>query len=89
MANSWCLNICVRDQSGRPIDMAAVSISSSPVAIPDIAALTGPDGQVSFSVPCPGEFGVAVNAEGYPVLVAQLSAASDRTISEVTLGESS
>ena len=45
MTDIWSLSIRVVDSGGRPIDMAAVSISSGPVPVPDIAALTDPDGQ--------------------------------------------
>ncbi|QDV41014.1 hypothetical protein Enr13x_08520 [Stieleria neptunia] len=38
-----------------PVDMAAVSIGSSPVADPEIAARTDPDGRVDLSLPSAGE----------------------------------
>ena len=69
MSDASSLNIRFLDQSARPVQMAAVTITTSPVPVPDIGALTGPDGQVSIGVPCAGDFGVTVNAEGSPVVV--------------------
>ena len=51
MSIDWSLNLRILDPSGNPVDMAAVAITSSPVPLPDIAALSGPDGRVSMSVP--------------------------------------
>lgn len=86
MPDAWSLNIRVVDQSANPIEMAVVSIRSSSVPMPDIAAMTGPDGQAAISVPSEGEYGVMVNAEGFPAVQKQIAAVNDSSISDVLLG---
>jgi hypothetical protein len=49
----------VQDQAG-PVADAAVSFAAGPVDLPDIAAVTGPDGTFVLSAPVPGEYEVAV-----------------------------
>ena len=65
--------------------MAAVSIVSGPAPVPDIAALTGPDGHASISVPCDGEYGVVVNAEDYAVVVNKVRAVRGKATCDVML----
>ena len=67
--------------------MAAIAVMSSPVPLPDIAALTGPNGQVSISVPCAGEYRVLVNAAGFSVVAARIGAVSDDAIFQLFLNE--
>lgn len=86
MPDAWSLNVRVVDQSASPVEMAAVSITSSSVPVPDIAAMTGPDGQAAISVPSQGEYGVMVNAEGFPAVQKQIAAVNDSSISDVLLG---
>ena len=85
MAVAWSLNICVQDGAGRPIDSAVVTISESPVPVPDIAALTGLDGRVSLNVPREGIYEITVITEGLPVTVAQLEAAVNGAESNVLM----
>jgi uncharacterized protein (DUF697 family) len=87
MSYDWSLNLRILDPSGNPVEMAAVAITSSPVPLPDIAALTGPDGQVSMSVPCEGVYGVMVNAEGYAVVVDRIGAVEGEAIRDVSLNQ--
>jgi Carboxypeptidase regulatory-like domain len=54
----------VRDAGGDPIEGARVYFASGPVPLPDIAALTGPDGSFSLSAPTPGTYEVECAAEG-------------------------
>jgi hypothetical protein len=57
------INGAVTDPSGHPVVGATVLIASSPVPVPDIAALTGEDGTFSIAVPAPGEFRLVVRSQ--------------------------
>lgn len=81
MGGRWSLNLCVFDPSGHPVDMAAISISGGPAALPDIAALTHTDGTASLDVPVTGAYDVTVRAAAFEVRVVRVGAVttSDRT----------
>ena len=55
----------VVDQDGQPIIGASVLISAIPVAVPDIAQLTGPDGGFAMTAPVAGRYRVSVYAAGH------------------------
>ncbi|HEY5981236.1 MAG TPA: carboxypeptidase-like regulatory domain-containing protein [Microlunatus sp.] len=57
------INGAVTDLYGRPVVGAAVLIASSPIPVPDIAALTGADGLFSIAVPVPGAYRLIVRSE--------------------------
>ena len=57
------INGTVTDPSGRPVVGATVLIASSPIPVPDIAALTGADGAFSIAVPAPGAYRLVVRSE--------------------------
>jgi hypothetical protein len=57
----------VTDDDGRPVADAAVSIEAAPVAVPDIAALTGADGSFSLPAPVTGRYTVTVVAPGFRI----------------------
>ncbi len=44
--------------TGRPVDGARVGVSAGPAPVPDIAALTDPDGGFALGVPVPGTYEV-------------------------------
>ena len=46
----------VIDHTGRPVANARVALAAAPTDMPDIAALTGEDGQFSFGVPVAGRY---------------------------------
>jgi hypothetical protein len=46
----------VRDRTGAPVAEAVVSLAAGPVPLPDIAALTGPDGSFRVTAPMPGAY---------------------------------
>lgn len=48
----------VTDAADRPVAGARVALAAGPVALPDIAALTGDDGSFSFGLPQPGRYEV-------------------------------
>jgi len=53
----------VVDPAGRPVAGATVAVVDAPVAVPDIAAITGDDGSFSFGVPAAGSYRVAAYGE--------------------------
>ena len=55
----------VRDPDGNPVGGARIVYASAPVAMPDIAALTGSDGGFVLSAPAPGLYVLGCYAEGY------------------------
>jgi len=57
------INGTVTDQAGYPVVGATVLIASSPVPVPDIAALTGDDGTFSIAVPARGAYRLVVRSE--------------------------
>jgi len=54
----------VVDQSGAPVAGARVMVSASPVPLPDIAQITGPDGGFALAAPAPGRYSIVVHAAG-------------------------
>jgi hypothetical protein len=57
----------VVDRDGQPIAGASVLFSASPVAVPDIAQLTGSDGSFAMAAPAVGRYRVSVRASGHAV----------------------
>ncbi|MCP3139790.1 carboxypeptidase-like regulatory domain-containing protein [Pyxidicoccus xibeiensis] len=51
---------------GRGVAGASVYFVHAPVALPDIAQRTGPDGRFSLGVPVAGRYRIGVNAPGWP-----------------------
>ena len=49
---------------GKGIAGAAVSVMAAPVAMPDIAQLTGPDGAFDIEAPAPGTYTIGASAPG-------------------------
>jgi hypothetical protein len=52
----------VVDQQGAPVPAATVFIAGGPVAVPDIAMLTGADGSFVINAPVPGAYRLGVRA---------------------------
>lgn len=74
------INGTVTDPSGRPVVGATVLIASSPIPVPDIAALTGADGAFSIAVPAPGAYRLVVRSEVDLVEVAVDVAAAEARV---------
>jgi Carboxypeptidase regulatory-like domain len=55
----------ISDEEGRALAEVAVAFLSAPVAVPDIAALTGPDGRFAVTAPVPGTYTLIATADGY------------------------
>jgi hypothetical protein len=54
----------VQDPSGRPVALARVYVVSAPVALPDLAMLTGADGTFRLAAPAEGRYQIGVSADG-------------------------
>jgi len=46
----------VLDAKGVPVEHARVAFADAPVAVPDIAILTGADGRFALGAPAPGRY---------------------------------
>lgn len=55
----------VCDAQGRPLAGVAVSFSSAPVSLPEIAMLTDVGGAFRTSVPAAGSYGLTFNLNGF------------------------
>jgi Carboxypeptidase regulatory-like domain len=55
----------VSDEEGRAMAEVTVTFLSAPVAVPDIAALTGPDGRFAVTAPASGSYTLVATTEGY------------------------
>ena len=55
----------VVDRDGQPIAGASVLFSASPVAVSDIAQLTGSDGGFAMAASAVGRYSVSVHATGH------------------------
>jgi hypothetical protein len=54
----------VVEPDGAPVAGARVLITASPVPVPDIAQVTGPDGRFATTAPAPGAYRIAAYATG-------------------------
>lgn len=68
----------VLNEDGQPVSDASVMFAESPVAVPDIAALTNDQGRFSLSAPAPGHYVVLVVAEGFAEKRAETEIAGGR-----------
>ena len=64
-ATSHLISGRVRDVAGNAVPWARIYFTKSPVALPDIAMLTGADGAFTLSVPAEGSYEVECAAEGF------------------------
>ena len=55
----------VRDDTGAPVERVRVYFTHAPVAVPDVAAVTGADGRFALAAPAPGRYSLECSAEGY------------------------
>ncbi len=71
----------VRGRDGRPVDSAVVWFLSAPVDVPDIAAVTGDDGNFVVSAPSPGHYRLGVRADGHSLREVPLEVDDDVDLS--------
>jgi hypothetical protein len=55
----------VRDEAAAPVKDVRVYFTHAPVAIPDVAALTGADGKFMLGAPVDGSYTIECAAEGF------------------------
>ena len=86
MSHQKLVRVIVQEQDGRPLKNARVAIESGPEPIPDIAALTNEHGEVSMSVPKPGEYRFVCVADRFAEThVEVIVTDADQSIVTVTL----
>ena len=56
----------VRDARGRPVAGARVYFTKGPVALSDIATITGSDGSFALSAPAPGKYEIECATDTLP-----------------------
>ena len=77
----------VVDAAGLPVPQAAVLFREAPVAVPDVAELTGPDGRFALHAPAAGRYRVAVHSEGHPSAEEEVEVgAADPPLLTIVLG---
>ncbi|HEV2774809.1 MAG TPA: carboxypeptidase-like regulatory domain-containing protein [Solirubrobacteraceae bacterium] len=74
----------IRDESGAPVEGARVYLTAAPGPIPDVAALTGPDGSFSLAAPAPGDYRLECTADGVAVTHTDVTVTGDVDL-ELTL----
>lgn len=65
MSDPSQLRVVIRDRDGRPVRDARVAIEAAPVPVPDVAALTDAQGELTLSVPVAGRYRLRCAAEGF------------------------
>ena len=56
------ITILVTVDAGQPLAEVAVAVAAAPGPVPDIAALTGPDGRFAIAAPEPGDYTIVATA---------------------------
>jgi len=77
----------VLDAAGEPVDLARVAFAATPVTLPDVAAVTGPDGRFALVAPVAGRYVLAAVGEGHPPAHLTADVRSERLELEITLAE--
>jgi Carboxypeptidase regulatory-like domain len=55
----------VRDAAGKPVPGARVMFVEGPVALPDVAALTGADGSFAMAAPAAGTYQIEAHTDEF------------------------
>jgi uncharacterized GH25 family protein len=72
MADTQPISGVVLDPDGRPVLGARVYVTASPAPIPDVAILSGPDGEFVLGADAPGIYRLAASADGYRTAEAEI-----------------
>jgi hypothetical protein len=84
--SSILVDASVTDPAGRPVAQARVYVVDAPVALPDVAMLTGADGTFRLALPAPGVYRIGISADGHMQQTATVVAAPGPPIAlQVTL----
>jgi hypothetical protein len=73
--------------SGTPLADARVAFAEAPVPVPDIAAVTGPDGGFALSAPAHGRYVVLAAADGHVPAQVAVDVRDERVEVEIELTE--
>lgn len=76
----------VIDVDGHPVGGASVLFTAGPVALPDIAQVTGDDGRFALVAPARGRYRVGVHAAGYAAGEGEVEVATSAAPLEIVLG---
>jgi Carboxypeptidase regulatory-like domain len=68
----------VVDEQGRAVEGARVAIVDAPAPSPDVALLTGPDGEFVLGAQRQGRYRIAVHADGYESAEATVDVVADQ-----------
>jgi uncharacterized GH25 family protein len=72
MADAQPISGVVLDPDGRPVPGARVYVTASPAPMPDVAILTGPEGEFVLGVSVAGIYRLAASADGYRTADAEI-----------------
>ncbi len=86
MAGPVLISGRVLTAEGEPVASAAVYFVRGPVALPDVAQITGADGGFSLTAPVPGPYRIGVNAPGAPAMERAVMAGDAGGVVEFRLG---
>jgi hypothetical protein len=75
----------VTDRHGRPLAEVSVSLREAPVPVPDIAALTGPDGTFALAAPSPGHYTVAATEPTGETAQASVELGTDQATADLRI----
>jgi hypothetical protein len=71
----------------QPIAGASVMFARGPVAVPDIAQLTSPQGTFELAAPIEGSYCILVNAPGFPPVEQNVAVKGKTSEIEITVGD--
>lgn len=80
MADAQPISGVVLDPDGRPVLGARVYVTASPAPMPDVAILSGPNGEFAIGAGAPGVYRLAASADGYRTAEAEIDTNGPRHI---------
>ena len=76
----------VVDAEGRPVAQARVCAVKAPGPMPDVAALTGPDGRFALAAPLPGDYEIGCTSDTHGSATAAVRVDSGPVQVQIRLG---
>ena len=86
MAGPVLISGRVLTAEGEPVAAAAVYFVRGPVALPDVAQVTGADGGFSLTAPVPGPYRIGVTPPGAPAVEREVTVGDAGRVVDVRLG---
>lgn len=80
MADVHTISGVVLDPDGKPVLGARVYVTASPTPMPDIAILSGVEGEFVLGARAPGVYRLAASADSYRTAEAEFDTSSGRTV---------